>query len=317
MRLTLTRRAFLRASLAASTATAALAAGCAQQPPAAQSPAPRASAAPAAGQPYLAAIHSTDPEAATHAALKALGGIERFVKQGSEVVLKPNICVDYHPPEYAATTNPAVVAELVKLCLAAGAKRVRVMDMPFGGSPESAYKISGIGAAVEAAGGVMEIMSPVKFVQTAIPAGKSIQSWEVYRDALQADVLINVPIAKHHSLARLSLGVKNLFGLASNPPQLHSDLGQRAADLLSLFRPALTVVDATRILVAHGPTGGSLDDVKTTNLVIASQDPLSADAFAATLFGLKGADISYLKAAAALNLGVLDLSSIKIEESNA
>ena len=312
----LTRRGFLRASLAAAAASAALAAGCSPQPGPESASARFTPAAPAAGQAYLAAIHGQDPEAATRAAIQALGGIERFVRKGHEVLIKPNICVDYHPPEYAATTNPLVVAALVKLCLEAGAKRVRVMDAPFGGSPESAYKISGIGAAVAAAGGVMEVMSPVKFVKTAIPDGKNIQSWEVYRDALEADVLINVPIAKHHSLARLSLGTKNLFGLAANPPQLHSNLAQRAADLLSLLRPTLSVVDATRILVAHGPTGGSLDDVRQTDTVIASHDPLSADAYAATLFGLKGADIPYLKAAAALNLGVLDLSSLKIEESN-
>ena len=310
----LTRRGFLRASLL--TAAAAALAGCSGQP-AASGPAQRFSPPPpGAGQTYLAAIHGQDPEAITRAALKALGGIERFVKKGHEVILKPNICVDYHPPEYAATTNPLVVAALVKLCLEAGAKRVRVMDAPFGGTAETAYKISGIAEAVSAAGGVMEVMSPVKFAKVAIPLGKSIQSWEVYRDALEADVLINIPIAKHHSLARLSLGTKNLFGLAANPPQLHSNLGQRAADLLSLFRPTLTVVDAVRILVDHGPTGGSLDDVKQTNLVIASHDPVSADAFAATLFGLKGADVPYIKASGALGLGVLDLSTIKIEESN-
>ena len=209
-----------------------------------------------------------------------------------------------------------MLAALVRMCLEAGAKRVRVMDSPFGGTAERAYKITGIAAAVQAAGGEMVVMSPVKFVKTAIPNGKDIKNWSIYKDALDADVLINVPIAKHHSLARLTLGTKNLFGLASNPPQLHSNLGQRAADLLSVIRPSLTIIDAVRILTAHGPSGGSLDDVKQTQTIIASHDPVSADAYAASLFGLKGEDIAYIQAAAAMGIGTLDLSNIKIEEIN-
>ena len=250
----------------------------------------------------------------TKAALAALGGIERFVKSGDEVIVKPNICVDYHAPEYAATTNPTVVATLVALCLGAGARRVRVMDMPFGGTPESAYAVSGIEEAVIAAGGQMEVMSPVKFVKTSIPEGRDITSWTVYQDVLQADVLINVPIAKHHSLARLSLGGKNLLGVITKPNQMHRNLGQRTADLLSLVRPTLTVVDAVRVLVAHGPTGGNLSDVQQMDTVIASHDTVAADAFAATLFGMTGEGVPYVKAAADMGLGTLDLNSVKVEE---
>jgi uncharacterized protein (DUF362 family) len=269
---------------------------------------------PSNDQAYLAVAHGDDPAATTKAALAALGGIERFVKSDDEVIIKPNICVDYHPPEYAATTNPTVVATLVALCLGAGARRVRVMDMPFGGTPESAYAVSGIEDAVRAAGGQMEVMSPVKFVKTSIPEGQDITSWEIYQDVLQADVLINVPIAKHHSLARLSLGGKNLLGVITKPNQMHRNLGQRTADLLSVVRPTLTVVDAVRILVAHGPTGGSLNDVQQMDTVIASHDTVAADAYAAKLFGIAGEGVPYVKAAADMGLGMLDLGGVKVEE---
>jgi uncharacterized protein (DUF362 family) len=311
------RRQFLQLSGAAVSA-ALLSAACAANRPSSATAIPERTPVPvpAADQAYLAAAHGASPAAITEAALKALGGIERFVKSGQNVVIKPNICVDYHTPEYAATTNPEVVATLVKLCLGAGAKRVRVMDMPFGGTPESAYAISGIGEAVKDAGGQMEIMSPVKFIQTAIPSGKDIQSWSIYRDALEADVLIDVPIAKNHSLARLTLGGKNLLGLVSNANQIHQNLGQRIADLVTVIRPTLTVVDAYRIMVTHGPTGGSLNDVKAANTVIASHDIVAADAYAATLFNLTGKDITFVKAAAAMGLGTLDLASVKVAEIN-
>ena len=271
---------------------------------------------PEGQQAYLAVARGDDAFTITQAAVQALGGMERFVHSGDDVIIKPNICTDYHPPEYAATTNPAVVGALVSMCLAAGASRVRVMDTPFGGTPASAYVMSGIQDAVIAAGGEMEIMSPLKFVEAAIPEGRDIQSWEVYQDILDADVFINVPIAKHHSLARLTLGGKNLLGVVTAPNLLHRNLGQRIADLVSLVRPSLTVVDAVRILTANGPTGGSLDDVQQTNTVIASHDIVAADAYAATLFGLTGADIGYVQAMADMGLGTMELDSIQIEEVN-
>jgi uncharacterized protein (DUF362 family) len=244
----------------------------------------------------------------------AIGGIERFVKSGDDVIVKPNICVDFRTFEYAATTNPEVVAALVRLCLGAGARRVRVMDSPYGGNPESAYARSGIADAVTAAGGQMETMNPAKFRETDIPEGKDIRSWSVYQDVLNTDVLIDVPIAKHHSRARLTLAGKNLLGIIQSRNKMHSKLGQRTADLMSLVRPNLTVVDAVRILMDHGPGGGNLDDVRLTNTVIASHDIVAADAYAATLFDLSGEDIAYVKAAAEMGLGTLDLSSIQIEE---
>lgn len=307
----ITRRRFLTAAGAA-VGVALFGSGCASQP--AETAPRRQLTAPSGGQAYLAVARGADSAEITQRAIAALGGIERFVKSGHDVIIKPNICVDYHPAEYAATTNPAVVATLVSLCLGAGAKRVRVMDMPFGGAPDSAYAVTGIGDAVKAAGGEMEVMSRVKYVKTAIPEGRDITEWEVYQDALKADVLINVPIAKHHSLARLTLGSKNLLGLVSKPSGIHRNLGQRVADLASLIRPTLTVVDAVRILTAHGPTGGSLNDVKETNTVIASHDLVAADAYGATLFSLTGADIPFIKAGAEMGLGMMDLKSIKVEE---
>jgi uncharacterized protein (DUF362 family) len=310
----LSRRDFLKLSGLTAASLALMGTGCSA--PAATPSTSRQVTLPGSDQAYLAVARGADPAAIVQASLTALGGIERFVKSGNEVVIKPNISVDYHTPEYAATTNPDVVAALVKLALGAGAKRVRVMDMPFGGTPESAYTITGIAAAVKAAGGEMEVMSPVKFAKFDIPNGKSIQSWEIYRDIMEADVLINVPIAKHHSLARLTLGGKNLLGAVSKPNLIHQSLAQRIADLASVIRPTLTMVDAFRILKDHGPTGGSLNDVQETHTIIASHDMVAADAYAATLFGLKGEDVPFVKKCAEMGLGTLDLTGVKVEEIN-
>jgi uncharacterized protein (DUF362 family) len=271
------------------------------------SPAPAESA-------YMAVVHGADPEAMTMRALAALGGIERFVKNGYEVIVKPNMCNAYNGPEYASTTNPQVVATLVRMCLGAGAKRVRVMDYPFAGSMQNAYQKSGIEEAVKAAGGEMELMSSMEFVETPVPNGVDIKSWPVYRPVLEADLVVNVPIAKHHGSARLTLAAKNLMGVIENRGRMHSNLGQRIADIASLIRPQLTVVDAVRILMANGPTGGNLADVKEMNTIIASHDFVAADAYATSFFDMKPEEIAYIVNGAKMGLGTMDLASIKVEK---
>ena len=308
----LTRRQFVRLMMAAGLGT--VVASCGGEELSGTRQGIGKAATPSSDAAYLAVARGPDPKAITRTAIAAVGGIERFVRSGNDVIIKPNICVDYRSYEYGATTNPLVVAALVELCLGAGARRVRVMDLPFGGSPERAYANSGIADAVKAVGGQMEVMNKAKFRATEIPDGRDITSWQVYQDILTADLVIDVPVAKHHSLARLSLAGKNLLGVALNPNKMHRNLGQRIADLASLVRPGLTVVDAVRTLMTHGPTGGNLDDVRLTNTVIASHDLVAADAYAASLFDLTGAEISYVKAAANMGLGTLDLGNVKIKE---
>jgi len=271
-------------------------------------------AVPPPGAAYLSVARGESPTAIVQAALKALGGIERFVKSGNDVIIKPNICTASYPYQYAATTNPEVVSALIQLCLGAGARRVRVMDNAFSGRSKWAYSRCGIKEAVETAGGSMEEMVSMKYREVDIPEGRDIKKWQVYGDILDTDVLIDIPIAKHHSLARLTLGMKNLLGVILERNKFHFKLGQRIADLNSVVRPTLTVVDAVRILMNHGPTSGNLDDVKLTNTVIASHDIIAADAYAATLFGLTGADIPATRAGAEMGLGTMDLSGLKVEE---
>ncbi len=345
----LTRREFLRSATAGISALVLqqLLAACGQEPPEATAgvgaaptqaksptetmaeqdstqPAPQASEqpplesqatqTPVRSLPDLVVARGGEPEALVRQALAALGGMERFVPKGARVVVKPNICVAYHTYEYAATTNPWVVGALVKLALEAGAKSVQVFDYPFGGSPEEAYTRSGIAEQVTAAGGEMVVMPAFKYVTAKIPHGVDLKKTEAYQDALNTDVLIDVPIAKHHGSARLTLGMKNLMGLILNRSAIHRNLGQRIADLASLFRPSLTVVDAVRILMDNGPTGGDLNDVKKLDTVIASPDIVAADSYATRLFGLVPEDVAYIPAAAAMGLGRSDLNGLKIEE---
>ncbi len=263
----------------------------------------------------LAVVRNGNPEEMVRKAIAALGGMERFVPRGSTVVVKPNACVAYHTYEYAATTNPWVAGALVKMAFEAGASTVKVFDFPFGGSFQDAFAISGIGDQVVAAGAQLEPMQTLKFIDTDIPDGVNLTKARIYEDVLNADVLINVPIAKNHSLARLTLGMKNLMGIVLDRERLHRNIGQCLTDLNFQVKSTLTVIDAVRILTANGPTGGNLDDVRQTNTIIASPDVVAADSYAAqTLFDTNPDQLTYLIEATARGLGRSDLSNLKIEE---
>ncbi|MDP3450170.1 MAG: DUF362 domain-containing protein [Anaerolineaceae bacterium] len=264
--------------------------------------------------PYLVMTRGSDAEQMVRQGMQALGGMERFMKSGADVIIKPNICVGYYSYEYAATTNPWVVAALVKMCLEAGAKRVRVMDYPFGGTGEQCYKISGIADLVTAAGGEMEVMSSLKFVEMDIPDAVRLKRATIYQDVLTTDLLINVPIAKNHGMAKLTLGLKNLMGTMLNRESIHPSFEKNLVDLATIVRPQLTIIDGIRTLMANGPTGGNLDDVKIQNTLIFSHDIVAADSYATRLFDKTPEYLPYVIKAAERGLGKADLTGLNIKE---
>jgi len=244
----------------------------------------------------------------------ALGGMHKYVKPGNVVVVKPNIGWD-RTVELAANTHPEVVRTLVELCLEAGARQVRLFDRTCN-DPRRCYTQSGIAAAVAAVSSrqvELEHMDPRAYREMAIRGGKAFPSWEFYQPALEADVFINVPVAKHHSISRLTLAMKNLMGvIGGSRGRLHTDIAEALADINSVLVSDLTVIDATRILVANGPQGGRLEDVRRLDTLIASPDIVAADAYAATLFDLKPEQIPSIVAGARRGLGIMDLKRIRL-----
>jgi uncharacterized protein (DUF362 family) len=246
--------------------------------------------------------------------LEPLGGISKFVNTGDNVVIKPNMAWDRNPAQ-AANTHPQVIKALVELSLDAGAKKIMVFDRTCN-EERRCYVNSGIQKAMETVKDRrLKYFHPDsrKYVPVDIKRGKAVRQLSIYRDALEADTYINVPVAKHHSLSRLTLGLKNSMGvLGGDRGQMHHNLGQKLADLATVVRPKLTLIDATRILLRNGPQGGDIDDVRVMDTVIASADLVACDAYATTLFDLQPEDISSTVAAYNMGLGEMDLTRMKI-----
>ncbi len=265
----------------------------------------------AAQGPDLVAAKGASTPQVVRSALDAMGGMKRFIAKGDVVVLKPNIGWD-RTPAYAATTNPEVVGTLAKMCYEAGAKKVRIFDNTVSDA-RRCYKQSGIADAAAASGAEMVYMDSRKYREVKLN-GTALKSWPLYNDIFEADKVINVPIAKTHSLSVLTLAMKNWMGVMGGVRfRVHQRLDESLVDLCRTIKPTLTVLDAVRILTANGPTGGDLDDVKRLDTVVVGTDQVAVDAFGATLFGMKGSDLSYVRLAAKAGLGVMDLSKLSIK----
>ncbi|MFH0930331.1 MAG: DUF362 domain-containing protein, partial [Candidatus Zixiibacteriota bacterium] len=246
-------------------------------------------------------------------AIDLLGGMKNFVSTGDIVVVKPNIGWDRRP-EQAANTNPEVVSEVVKMCLEAGAKKVKVFDRSCN-TAQRCYESSGIKKAASEAGAEVSYVINAGFKETKFPKGVHLKSWQVYRPALECDLLINLPIAKHHGLSRLTLGMKNLMGLmGGDRGMIHQDIDEKLADFANFINPGLNILDAYRILTDNGPQGGNPRDVKLTKTIIAGRKIASVDAYGTTLFNLKPVDLSCIVLGNKFGLGELDLNKLKIEK---
>ncbi len=264
-------------------------------------------------RPLIAAARGDSVDSMIRACIDRLGGIERFIHDGDEVVLKPNAGFA-SPPAIGATTNPEVVGVVARMCREAGAVRVWVVDNAIH-DPKRCMTITGIGAAAEANGA--QVLYPRSSAFRDVePSGTTVlKRWPFfYEPFANATKVIGLPATKHHTLAGVTLGFKNWYGLlGGRRNQLHQDINNAIADLGTLVRPTLTVLDATRVLFRNGPTGGSLSDVREEGVVAAAVDPVALDTFGASLLGREPEELPYLVEARRRGLGTTDLKDAGFE----
>lgn len=265
--------------------------------------------------PYdLVASKGGEPDKMFDMGIAALGGMKAFVPQNSIVVVKPNIGWDA-PPELGANTNPLLIKQILKHCFDAGAKKVYVFDNSCDVWSRT-YKNSGIEKAVKDTGGMMIPANSKRYYQKVeINKGQKLSNARVHEQILEADVFINVPVLKHHSSAKLTIGMKNNMGIVWNRGYWHMrGLNQCIADFATFKKPDLTIVDAYNVMKKNGPRGVSLNDVVKMKSQIIAVDPVAADTAAVKLFGMDPEDVSYIKLAHKLGVGTMDLGTLAIKK---
>ena len=264
--------------------------------------------------PKLVVARGPSPVSNLSAALGRIGGMRALISPKDIVLIKPNIGWDRTPAQ-AANTDPDLVAAIARACVDCGAKEVIVTDVACNDA-ERSFLRSGIADAARKAGARVLLPSEVETRAVAIPGKPGV--WTMLEPYVRATKVINVPVAKHHGLATLTAGMKNWFGLVKNDRLvLHAGLAASIVGLASLMRPTLTIVDATRVLVRNGPSGGNLGDVKKLGALALSLDPVAVDAWAATELGFDPASIEYIQLAAQWGLGTANFASLSPVELHA
>jgi len=258
--------------------------------------------------PRMVVAHGTDAARNVRGALERLGGIGRFVTPSDVVLIKPNVGWE-RTPEQAANTQPEVVAALVRACREAGASRVIVSDCPVG-RPRRCFERSGILRAAEDAGAEVVLADGSRY--HTVRLSDRLGTWDVLEPYVIATKIINAPVVKHHNLSQMTGGMKNWIGITDRSRMsFHSDLDRSIAELAALMRPTLTVLDASRVLMRHGPEGGNPADVKPVNALAASVDPVATDAWASEVLGATSATLPrFLMLAEEMGLGRSDYRAL-------
>lgn len=266
----------------------------------------------------LVAVMGGEPDAMFKKAITEMGGMNKFVKNGYKVVVKPNIGWD-KVPELAANTNPELVSEVVRQCYDAGAKEVIVFDNTCD-NWKKCYENSGIEAAAKKAGAkIIPADEASYYREIALPKGKKLKKMKVHEAILDCDVWFNVPILKNHGGANMSIAMKNLMGIIWDRKIFHiSDLQQCIADMCTLDKkPILNIVDAYRVLVTNGPRGKSTEDVVLSKALFLSQDMVAVDTAATKFFSqikkISLDDVKYLAYGQELKIGTMDIDNLNVK----
>jgi uncharacterized protein (DUF362 family) len=272
--------------------------------------------------PDLAISHGRDAAAMTRSAVKALGGMEKFVKPGNKVFIKPNMSFS-SGPEKASNTDPVIVREVARMCAEAGAAKITVVDNVLN-NPEDCLKMSKIPELCSSVPNTYVNHAKARrlFKEVSVPKGKQLKSMEVLTDVLEADVLIAVPVGKSHSSSGVSLSMKGMMGVIYDRGSFHGrhDLHEAIVDMVTVIRPHLVIVDGTRILSTGGPGGPG--KVIPLNLVIASTDMVAADAQMVALGTwydrkLEPKNVKHIRIAAERGLGRMNLENLNIKNLEA
>jgi uncharacterized protein (DUF362 family) len=260
----------------------------------------------------MSIVRGADRVETVRMALDALGGIGAFVRRGDRVLLKVNAAFAT-PPILSATTNPALVSEVVRLCFGAGAASVMVTDNPIN-DPASCFSLTGIAHAAESVGAQVVLPRKTYFKPTSVSGGELIKDWPLlYLPFQGVDKLIGMAPVKDHHRSGASMTMKNWYGLLGGRRNLfHQDIHNVIKELAMMVSPTLVILDGTTTMMTNGPTGGSLGDLKQTHTMIASTDQVAADAFGSTLLGKRPWELPYIGKAEAAGLGTSDYTSLRV-----
>ena len=251
---------------------------------------------------------------AVRKSLELIGGLNSIVKPGSKVFLKINHLSPPSPPEKGIVTHPVFTEAVIILLEETGAEITVGDDIEEG--DEDGFIVSGYRAMCKRQHVKLLNLREAGFVEQACN-GKILKNLYISKIVQEADVIINLPKFKTHSLTIFTGGIKNMYGIipAGLRRRFHGDylrpedFCQMLVDIYSLAKPELTIMDGIMAMEGDGPGSGKM---RNTGLILAGRDAVALDAVCGGIIGLKPEDVLTTRYAGERNSGISDLRKIEV-----
>jgi len=263
-------------------------------------------------------IHGEDKLKLMEAAFRVIGENGGFGKNVSSLAVKINASWERRP-EQGANTHPDLVEGFLTGYRNLGIQEVVLADFPCGGGPERTFTLSGIQDVANRRKATLIGLKPGSedFTDVTLPGAVQLKKARAAKVFLQADAVLNMPVAKSHHSSTVTISCKNWMGAVENRMYFHAtNLHQCIADSCTLFKPAWTLIDATRVMMTGGPQGPS-ENMKYPNMIILSKDQVAADFYTAELLVKDPLMVPHLKIAKAMGLGETDKARMNIIKKEA
>jgi len=244
-------------------------------------------------------------------AIGLAGGLADIISSGGTVLIKPNVVNAYHP-DTGATTDPRVCKSIAIMVKEIGAKPIIVESSSIGADTEEAFQVAGYLKLRDEGFEVIDLKKEEN-VTVPVPRGSVLKEISLPRIVVDADAIISVPRMKTHEQAKVTLSLKNMKGILPDifKRKFHLTFGifQGVADLCTVIRPALSVVDGIIAMEGLGPTEGTPVEM---GLIIAGKDPVAVDTTTGLVMGFEPGEDETANAAAESQIGTADMDMIEV-----
>jgi len=238
-------------------------------------------------------------------AIELIGGVGNLCKREDRILVKPNIS----SPDGFECANPQVTLAVAKIFSESGCKVLIGEDPAIPIKEEFAYTEYGLYELAKESGAEVVSLRHGPHIKVKVPGDGFFPEIEVSKIVQEVDFLVGVAAMKSANITTVTLGLKNMKGLVrpSWKRKFHCEgLNQGIVDLNLAVKPAFTIIDATfgKDLSARVcyPVG----------LIIASKDPVAADAVCARIMGFDPEEVEHIRLAEKAGLGKLDPEDIEI-----
>jgi len=256
----------------------------------------------------VAIIKGPDPTETTVKALESLKqDLYAVLSTEKPILIKPNYITAQHPST-GITTDGRVVEGVVKFLKEHGKNNIIIGEGSGWADTFEAFKVAGIDKISEKWKVKLVDLNKDVFVEVYPPNPFALKKVKVAKTALES-IIISVPKLKVHRLATVTLGIKNMMGALASKGSMHNGrLNENIADLASMLKPSLTVIDGIIAGEGHETSGNPVK----MDLIIAGTDPVAVDAVGAAVMGIQPAEVKHLVLAERKGLGTCRLENVEV-----